>query len=291
MNLPTEEAQAGTQLDFKLPEVVRLAWASDEVRKLREPIIRKVKRMWTEIEWRSVSHQVRRCALCMATAEDAGDLVAAAARRGLKTLPLRVEERKGLPGSATLLLHVAVGRKRDIREFKAAWIHKDHDTMGDLLGYPACCRRFYRRVFVEQRLTDPVWAIARSSKPSENDANPVVLSGPPALNVLLRALGVRAVPHFPCSMGCEASIAFAGRFMELGRSLGFADEIAWLEEMLCWPAEWSALHGIAEVRTPIVKFATQTDATADKRIIRWAGRGYPPDGVRGRAFPFKPLTL
>lgn len=287
MGTSLDERPAVTRLKFSLPETIRLAWVSDGVRILREPIIRKVRRAWREIDWRAVCQGVRRCSLAQVSGEDIADLQSAVTKSGMQAALLRVEERGGQSGRAALLLRVAIGRKRDVSEFKAAWIGHDHEAMGALLGYPACCRRFYQRVFVEERLTDPVWAMAQGSEGARKQADSVDLSGPPLLNLLLRSVGVRAVPHFPCSVDCEESSAFAGRLMETGRSIGFADEVAWLEDMLCWPAEWTALHGTAEIRTPIVKICTRTDATAGKLTIRWLGKVYPPDGVRGTAFPYK----
>jgi len=283
------DAPVAARLTFSLPEAIRLAWVSDGVRALREPMIRKVRRAWGEMEWRSVCQGVRRCALAQTSAEDVEDLTVAAKRSGLQAAVLRVEER-GSRGAGSFLLHVAIGRKRDVREFKAAWIGHDQNGMGELLGYPACCRRFYERVFREERLTDPMWSIAMNSKTSRKEDGSVVLSGPLQLNMLLRAAGVRAVPHFPCSMECAGSLELANRLLEAGRSVGFADEMEWLEEMLSWPVEWTGLHGIAEIRTPILKICTRTDATAGKLTIQWPGKGYPPDGAHGAGFPFKRLS-
>ena len=278
-----------TRLSFRLPDTVRLAWVSDEVRALREPMLGKLKRMWAELEVRTVTAGLRRCALRQITAEDFEALAADSKQSGLKAETLRIEQRSGLPGSAAMLLQVAVGKKRDVRELKAAWVRGDYDAIGDLLGYPTCCRAFYRRIFIEERLSDPVWAMAQSSQFARRNTDSITISGPPLLNLLLRSIGVRAVPHFPCSIDCPDSVAFANRWMSLARSLGFADEAAQIEEMLAWPVEWSALHGIAEIRTPIVKITTQTDATASKLTLRWIAESYPPDGARGLAFPFKPL--
>ena len=280
-----------TRLEFRIPETIRLAWVSDDARSLRQPMIRKIARAWAEVEWRSVSAHLRRCALCLVSSTDFVTLAAQAAGCGLKAMPLRVEETRSFPGPTTMMLHVVIAKKRDAKEFKSAWIGGNSEAMGDLLGYPPCCRQFFQRIFVEQRLADPVWAIAQASRLSRRDDDSIILSGPPLLNLLLRSLGLRAIPHFPCSMDCLDSVALANRFMDLGKSLGYADEIQLLKEMLSWPAEWSALHGIAEIRTPIVKISTSTDATAEKLIIRWIGDGYPPDGAQGLAFPFKPLRL
>ncbi len=280
-----------TRLNFKLPEFVRLSWVSDGVRTLRWPMIQKVARTWAEMEWRSVHAHLRRCALCLVSSGDMVSLDAEAAKCGLKALPLRVEESRSFPGPASIMLHVVVARKREAAEFKSAWIRRDSNAIGELLGYPPCCRQFFQRFFVEQQLNDPTWSIAQSSILSRRNGDSIILSGPPQLNLLLRSIGLRAVSHFPCSMDCADSLILANQFMDLGRSLHLSDEVEWLNEMLCWPVEWSALHGIAEIRTPVVKISAPTDATAEKFTIQWIGKGYPPDGAKGLAFPFKPLPL
>ena len=61
----------------------------------------------------------------------------------------------------------------------------------------------------------------------------------------------------------------------------------WLEEILSWPASWSALHGIAEVKTPVLKASTRTDATAHEFIVRRHGPRLPAEAVAGLGFPFR----
>jgi SAM-dependent methyltransferase len=75
--------------------------------------------------------------------------------------------------------------------------------------------------------------------------------------------------------------------MALGRDLGFAVEMEWLEEILNWPASWSALHGIAQVKTPVLKVSTRTDATAHEFVVRRAGRRMPAEAAAGLVFPFR----
>jgi hypothetical protein len=64
-------------------------------------------------------------------------------------------------------------------------------------------------------------------------------------------------------------------------------EMEWLEDILSWPAEWSALHGIAELKTPILKMTTRAEATAWKDVVRWNGSRYPDEGARGVNFPYQ----
>jgi hypothetical protein len=69
----------------------------------------------------------------------------------------------------------------------------------------------------------------------------------------------------------------------------------WLTEILTWPVEWSALHGIAEIKTPVLKVSTNTDATALKYVVQRKGASYPVEGAHGLKFPYQtpqrlPLT-
>jgi hypothetical protein len=64
-----------------------------------------------------------------------------------------------------------------------------------------------------------------------------------------------------------------------------------MAEILNWPVEWTALHGIGEIRTPILRACFATDATADKLTVQWEGTRYPEEGATGIAFPYrKPET-
>jgi hypothetical protein len=79
----------------------------------------------------------------------------------------------------------------------------------------------------------------------------------------------------------------ARKLLALGREIGFSEEMDWLVQILRWSVEWSALHGIAEIKTPVVKIITQTDATARKYVVRRAGDLYPEEGVHGLSFPYR----
>jgi hypothetical protein len=115
----------------------------------------------------------------------------------------------------------------------------------------------------------------------------IEVSGPPQANILWRWLGVRAVSHLPCRFDCPATVTLANQFLDVGRRSGYGPEMDWLLEMLAWPIEWSALHGIAEVRTPVLKIATQTDATAQKYVVQRQGSTYPAEGANGVTFPYR----
>jgi hypothetical protein len=78
---------------------------------------------------------------------------------------------------------------------------------------------------------------------------------------------------------------------ELGGCRRFRSGGYWCREILSWPAEWSSLHGIAEIRTPILKISTNTDAVDTTCVVRFLGSGYPEEGAFGLAFPYQARAM
>ena len=155
-----------------------------------------------------------------------------------------------------------------------------------LLGYPACCREFFKRVWVDDALVDTTWPMAVATPGAEVRDALIEVSTPPKSNILWRWMGVRPVSHLPCSFACDATMELADRLIEVGRSHGFNEEMDGMLQILDWPVEWSALHGVAEIKTPILKVSTRTDATPCKYTVRYKGRSTPPEAAQGLRFPF-----
>jgi hypothetical protein len=289
------------RLGFSLPEFTRLAWVSDEARRVWEPRLWRINEAWRDIEWRAIVAGVRRCAVAVVTPEA---LVARALRwagAGLAAVPLEMLQISGQPYEASaqtaqpgepFTFRVVVGSPDDVARFGAAWREADQETIGDLLGYPTCCRQFFQRVWVDDAMVDTTWPMAVASVDGEAPSTCIEVQGPAQANILWRWLGPRAVPHLPCRFDCRATVAFADELVEVGRAAGYAVEMDWLLTVLDWPVEWSALHGIAEIKTPIVKVSTATDATATKYTVRRRGHPGPAETPRGLGFPWEaPVKL
>jgi hypothetical protein len=205
------------------------------------------------------------------------------ARSGLAVLPLNF----GLnDNSQAYRFRVAAGRSEEVRVFADAWNNSDDEEIGRLLGYPACCRAFFKGLWKSEKLRDTTWRMASLSAPDAS-THSIDICNVSYANILWRWLGVRAVPHLPCSFACKASHNLGEELVQLGRTIGYANAMSWLADILSWPVEWSALHGIAEIRTPILKVCTMTDATANKLTVRYIGQAYPSEGAVGRVFPYR----
>lgn len=288
------------RLNFTLPDFTRFRWGSDQVRAHWEPRLRQIMATWAEVEWRSVCAGVRRCALLSVTSQQ---LIANAAlwiAQDLVGLPVAVEAGSTQPYASTVppatsdspeVLRVVIGTPAAVLHFKHAWATADHEAIGELLGYPACCRQFFIEVWVKRAYVDTTWSMASNTCRSKE--HHITVTGlQPWANVLGRWFGVRAVPHLPCRFDCQLTFKLAERLLSVGRDCGFDKEMGWIEEILSWPVEWSALHGIAEIKFPVLSVSTRTDATPHKYTVRWEGTHSPVEAPSGIRFPYaRPARL
>ncbi len=266
-----------------LPDFTRHSWVGERARTAWEPRIERICRAWSDVEWLSVFDGIRSCALVGLSQEGIARAVPQWTERNLSASSLAAAQAPAHPG----LTFVLVGSLANVKRAQGAWTGHDDDELGRLLGYPLCCRRFFHRIWVEQRSVDTTWSMAA------NTATPVgsvvTLDGiePQLANILWRWIGVRAVPHLPCQFACPATVSFGEQMLDVAVRAGYVDEAGWIREVLSWPVEWSGLHGIAEVKTPVLKISARTDATAGKCTVRWSGTGYPDEGATGLRFPYR----
>jgi uncharacterized protein len=269
------------RLDFTLPPFTRISWVSDAAREVWGPRLQRIRAVEREMAWRSVASGLRRCAILLATEEQirypASTPWHAA---GLAAAPLGTK-----PGNGTV--GVAVGLPADLEVLAQARESGDDRLIGDLLGQPDCCRAFHRRVWVHDGVVDVTWPQALASGGMPCGDKVLQIAGLPQSNPLWRWLGLQPAFHLPCQFGCRKTVEIAERVFAAARAAGFTEEVGWFEDILGWPVEWSALHGIAEIRTPILKIATNTDATAGLYAVRLLGDRYPSEGARGVRFPYQ----
>lgn len=294
----------GDRLGFVLQDFTRSTWVSDLARRVWEPRMRRIAAAWLDIELRAVEAGVRACSVAIVTPDELLAKAPTWAEHGLSALPLEKVGITGLAYSATLnpaapgepfTFRIVLGTPTAVARFKRAWDAADQHAIGELLGYPSCCRTFFERVWVDQQMVDTTWPMGALTAPPSPGETTVEVAGSAQANILWRWMGLRAVSHLPCRFDCSATVEVADGLIRVGRDAGYRAQMDWLLEILSWPVEWSALHGIAEIKTPVVKISTRTDATARKYTVRWVGTAYPAEGGQGLGFPYRqfagtPLT-
>ena len=270
-------------------EFTRVMWASDKARALWEPRVKRVSVAFINIERLSIADGWRTVALQTCRPSYLPDLARRLLADGLSVLPLDLIGFGGsyAAGSVPVVAgqpweyRVAVGRPESLARYVAEVESAlDDGPIGRLLGYPDCCRAWFKRHWVEEGSIDPTLKMVKAY------TQDVEAAGPWQANILLRWLGVRAVPHLPCSFTCENTVRAAELYVDAGRAHGYAEEMGWLEQMLSWPMEYSALHGVLEVKTPVLKISATTVYTPHVRRLRRSGTQWPEEGARGVVFPY-----
>jgi hypothetical protein len=284
------------RLDFELRNFLRLAWVSETARTSWGPRLSAIRRAMTRAEWMSVALGMRAAALVALSRGEQAALSREWESQGLasarldgemsRRMPYWTTDQSCPPGPRVL---VAIAHTRALDDFLSAWMPGHHNAIAAMLGYPDCCSALLHEACIRESCVDSTWAMGRNSPGEEISTRAIRVRGIPATNILLSPLGIRAVPHRPCSFHCSDSAGIAEHWRNLieDSQESDAEAYAWLRQILSWPAEWSALHGIAEVRSPVLKLCTSTDATAGKYVIQWLGDSYPNEGASGLVFPYR----
>ncbi len=266
----------------------RLSWVSAAARQTWAPRRDQVATAWHDAECRSVADGLRRAAILRVAGEVLAERTAEWRALNLAVIPLEMRLATGPARDnpdTRLEFDVAIVQRDCETQFIGSWERNDVAEIAALLGTPACCRAAGLRAS-RHRLRDPVWSMAMATVSHARPARRVIeMNILPETNILLAAIGIRAVPHRPCRFDCERSILFGTKLRQPG-SAG-TDGSRWGAEILAWPLEWSALHGIAEIRTPVFKLVTDTDYSAHRYCVRSRGSAWPQEGARGLMFPYK----
>jgi hypothetical protein len=270
------------RLNYRLEEFTTYSWVNDDAKAVWEPRISKVRDCLDELEWRSILEGVRACALTSVAQDTLPSFGAMLGAHGLTVVSLDKVAVSDVyanslkrPRDGEPFHHwCVIGRVTDAQLFESAYLSKDDGAIGRLLGYPPCCIDFFNRVWVDEGFIDTTWPMTQNTT-SKKVISPThleiteVSSG----SQLLRWLGLRVAIHLPCSFDCQPTAALAKKLSEVARSAGFHQEMNWLEEMLSWPIEWTALNGLAEITTPVGTISTVTDATAETYRVSYKGAG------------------
>ena len=259
------------RLDYRLKESSRVSWANTEAQKCWEPRAKAINSEWLVLERQLVSMGHRAAALQYLTPMEIPKAIEWAKESHMTVAIIGYDSQLGL--------RLVFTRKVD--QFQRAWRNQEHAVIGALLGYPSCCIRFFESVWGNQQRADTTWFMTEMP-----DNGEVKIASAPYTSMMLSRLGVRFVPHLPCSFNCKSSIALARENMHAWEKTGDHKALAWAKTMLSWPVEWTALHGLSEVKTPYVRILSNSEATVEKFTIRieqgtvteplntWSGNGF-----------------
>jgi hypothetical protein len=275
-----------------MPPFLRMAWASAAARdRWAEPLGRLVNDIRIS-EWLSVAAGIRQAAMIVAPKAQTPALSAEWANRGLASRILGPADAplvRALNGKsqngATDDVHL-VARNERIEQLASIWRAGDPVELADWLGYPSCCAAFLKTVAVERQELDTTWAMVKGELIADN-ASRVAEIDDYTINPLLSALGLRLAPHRPCCFHCEPTLRLASVYGDLRTRISSQPDPGALGQALAWPVEWSSLHGIVEVKLPILTLCYDGDATATAYKVRLISGALPEHAAQGLGFPYQ----
>jgi hypothetical protein len=243
-------------------EWVRTMWTSDAAKAAFADQIRSASAAWLDVELISVARGLRGAALVF----ERPGLTERLSALGLERAVVSPDRVVVTPIRATAA----------IPNFVEAYRSRDDEYIGAALGFPSCCRTAFDETWNRLHLRDT------TLRQAGGDLR--VVSGVPEVNLLARWVGVRLVPHLPCSWHCAESITLARDWAHLWPTA----DLAFTSSLLQWPVQYSALHGVAIITWPVFRVVVPTDYTAREQRVEMIGTEYPEHAPKGTTFPFQP---
>jgi hypothetical protein len=291
---PMDEMKLIPGLD--LAPSCRMAWLSEEARRVWAPIIPKVSSLVSELEVLSVAKGQRPCAWQTIGEDQFPRLAAEWAEMGLVSLPIkRVRNFTGfahrheepVDGERASLCVIVSKTLADTLRFKTAFEKGDNDAQGELLGFPKCCREFFCATWAKGYF-DPIWQAALNSKHTTVGERYIRVEGHPFANPILRYAGLRVGFHIPHALDCPETIIVATERMKLAKA-NDPNLTKLLGALLSMPMSWDVYHGVAVVRTPIFDLIVPSVPAAERHVVELVSDPpfMPRESVRGIGFPFE----
>jgi len=126
----------------------------------------------------------------------------------------------------------------------------DHKSIGEMLGYPECCRNAFVKFW--ERSFDPIQEIAKETTGHKNcvdGVTTIIENADPNLYVHLRYFGIRIIPFFPCSYHCEESKNFAKKWISLMKDID-SKTTDKLLKLINMPSKWDLYNAQIIVSHP-----------------------------------------
>lgn len=278
------------KLDFKLHNFQRITWASEELQTKWEPVIMNLYKVIDNI---FISYKIADILPIQIKSIPINDLFNF--KKQIFSNGLFAEHISTLPQSVLLFFgikseanktYVIVGNRQNVIQFIKGVKKENNDI---IINYLNTETFNHWEKFSKSDMLDNTWSLLNQT---DNTVDKFSSKPNTLLNPLWNRLGISAIPYTPASLNCKYSFEAGAIIQSFAREILTDELYNFWYEILSWPIEWSALHGIAEIKTPIFKMIYNTDATGEKYVIQLESDTYPENGLNGLLFPYrKPKKL
>jgi hypothetical protein len=278
------------KLDFKLPPFKRITWVSEVLQIKWEPIIMNLSKAIDNV---FISDKISDIIPIQIKSLPINDLFNF--KKQIISIGLFAEQINDLPLSIMLFfglkietnkIYVIIGNRQNVILFIKGLKEANSNFIVNDLHLETFT---HWEKFSESGMVDNIWSLMNQT---DNTLDKFSSQTNNLLNPLWKRLGISSIPYTPASLNCKHSLETGSIIQSYAKEI-LTDELynSWYE-ILSWPVEWSALHGIAEIKTPIFKMIYNTDATGEKYTLQLESDTYPENGLNGLLFPYrKPKKL
>lgn len=151
--------------------------------------------------------------------------------------------------------------------------HERHDVVGELLGFPECCRNFFNEDWLDGSIRDPIYEISCNTPSTEmvdDDSNEIIVKNPNVgTNIMWRYYGISFITHLPCSWECEESIEIARQRYRIMKENGYEEEANLIHEWIKQPMVWSGYHGQAHIQNHHMTGKVNSSCYLNEKNITW----------------------
>jgi hypothetical protein len=298
--------------NITLPNQTLMQFANLQSKEIWRKKIEVGSQFYPKAEYETVKHGVRKCMIAHNVDPSAIHTISKnLLKDGLIMVPLSKEGNngegfghvsQGYNGQGNFRYRAVIGTNiHDVNEFVHA--HNEHNDLkiGELLGYPECCSKFFDENW-KSGYFDPIWQQAENtSKPmlknrkefrsSNNEVEKSLIRLRDShdaykIHSVFRYIGIRTISHLPCCFNCQESIEVSNQWLSLGWQLNLPG-IREILDILALPFEWDCFKGIALVNTPVFKITTTSMPCYPKYIVQGESDFYPDEAPDGIQFPWK----
>ena len=290
---PTYNEHFG-EIDIEVPPFTQHNWQNAESRDQWKELFREMRSAKDVAEWRSVidDETDRKAAIIHVDHQNRDEWLEKVGEHDLHYRAIRYSEhysgfshrvRPADPNDPRRMTYAVISKNPDIADkMEEAENEMDgrerHDMVGNLLGFPDCCRDFFNKDWVDRGIRDPMYEISCNSDSAEvvdGDRNHIrIPDANPGACVLWRYFGLSFITHMPCSWDCENSIELARERYRIMAENGYEEAADAMYQWLELPFSWTCINGIAHIQNQHVTAPTNSSVYLDKKRIDWK-TGYP----------------
>jgi hypothetical protein len=287
--LSSKEQEWCENNELRLEPFAKTNWKTGDSRDKWKDLLSRASAAMREAEWRSVmsGETDRKAAIIHVNNGNREKWIRRVGENNLHYRDIRYTEpyngfsHKHFPTSKddpTRITYAAISTNPDVADkFEEAELELSgedkHEAVGELLGFPECCREKFGDIWVNEGQIDPIYEISCNSDNAEmidGDAENVLIKDPePWANVMNRYFGWAFITHLPCSWNCEKSHKIAKARGEIMKDAGYEDAANALYHWLSLPGVWTGHNGIAHFRNEHMIGAAGTSTYWNKKRIVW----------------------